>query len=145
MEPVRNKTNNACSVLLIDDERRFTDFLQEYVSQQFAGICLLVCNDPLKALPLLQSGAHDLILIDLEMPVLDGGKLLRFALQAGVDRNRIILLSSHDATNLHRLYPSGSCLAVLNKFEHGQREVLAMVFESLCAKISGRLYAYTDC
>lgn len=133
-----------CSVLLIDDEPHFTDYLQRYVSHRFAGICLMVCNDPFRALPLLQSGQHDLILIDLEMPVLDGGKLLCFALQAGVDRNRIILLSSHDATTMHLLYPTGSCLAVLNKFEIRQREVLDMVFTSLSSKAEGRLHAHID-
>lgn len=124
-------------VLLIDDEIAFTDYLKGYVARRYPGICMVVSNNPLEALKLLQVNIYDLVLIDIEMPVIDGVKLLNFAFQAGIERNRIVMLSGHTADYLHKVCPTGSCLAVLNKFEMRQREVLDMIFSSLSAK-SGR-------
>ena len=121
-------------ILLIDDETAFTDYLKGYVDRQYPGINMTVCNDPLKALRLLQQNSYDLVLIDVEMPVIDGRKLLHFSQQAGVERSRIVMLSGHTADYLHEICPAGSCLAVLNKFETRQREVLDMIFRSLSSK-----------
>ena len=123
-----------CQVLLIDDEIAFTEYLKGYVARQYPGINMAACNDPLEALRLLQQNSYALILIDVEMPVMDGRKLLKFSLQAGIEPSRIIMLSGHTADYLHKVCPAGSCLAVLNKFEIRQREVLDMVFTSLSAK-----------
>jgi CheY-like chemotaxis protein len=126
-------------ILLIDDETVFTDYLKGYVGRQYPGISMTVCNDPLQALRLLQQNSYDLVLIDIEMPVMDGRKLLRFSQQAGVERSRIVMLSGHTADHLHEICPVGSCLAVLNKFETRQREVLDMIFASLSAKSEGMI------
>jgi hypothetical protein len=74
------------------------------------------------------------VLIDLEMPALDGMKIFRYALGAGVDKNRIVILSGRDADYLHEHFPMGTCLAVLNKFEAKQKAVLDMIFSSLQRK-----------
>jgi hypothetical protein len=72
------------------------------------------------------------------MPEMDGNKIIKFAIEMGISRSRIILLSSHDADYLHRHFPMGTCLAVLNKYEAGQKAVLDMIFNSLQRKVSGR-------
>jgi CheY-like chemotaxis protein len=77
------------------------------------------------------------MIIDLEMPHLDGGKLLKYAAETGLNKNKIILLSSHDADYLHAHFPMGTCLAVLNKYEAGQKAVLDMIFRSLEKKAAG--------
>jgi two-component SAPR family response regulator len=79
----------------------------------------------------------DLLIVDLEMPRMNGNKIIAYAIDVGIDRNRIILISSHDANYLHEHFPMGTCLAVLNKFEAGQKAVLDMIFNSLQKKISG--------
>ena len=96
-----------------------------------------VCNNPVAALQRIKAGGYDLMLIDLEMPSLDGMKLLSFATQAGMDKNRIVILSGRDANFLHELCPMGTCLAVLNKFEARQKAVLDMIFSSLQKKVGG--------
>lgn len=89
-----------------------------------------MCDDPLKGLAAIRDDL-DLLLIDLEMPGIDGGKLLSYATGKGISRNRIIILSGHDAEYLHKRFPMGNCLAVLNKYEARQKEVLDMVFRSI--------------
>jgi DNA-binding response OmpR family regulator len=121
-------------ILLIDDDPAFTRFLSEYIAENYPLLQVDVCNNPMSALHSIKSGGYDLMLIDLEMPAMDGLKLLKFAVSAGMDKNRIVILSGRDADFLHGICPMGTCLAVLNKFEARQKSVLDMVFNSLNRK-----------
>ena len=118
------------TILLIDDDTAFLKLLEEYVSERFPGLHVLTCSDPLKCLVSI-TGDLDLLIIDLEMPGLDGAKVLSYAVSKGVDKNRIVILSGRKADYLHERFPMGSCLAVLNKYEGEQRKVLDMIFSAL--------------
>lgn len=124
-------------ILLIDDDRAFTDFLSGYIRDTYPLLQVEICNNPLAALHCINSGDYDLMLLDLEMPTMDGLKLLSFATETGMDKNRIVILSGRDAEFLHKLCPMGTCLAVLNKFEARQKAVLDMIFSSLQKKAGG--------
>ncbi len=117
-------------ILLIDDDATFLKLLREYVAEHYPLLSVRTCDDPVKCLTTITQEL-DLLLIDLEMPGLDGAKVLAYAVSKGLNRNRIIILSGRDAEYLHERFPLGSCLAVLNKFEGRQRSVLDMIFESL--------------
>jgi DNA-binding response OmpR family regulator len=125
-------------ILLIDDDPAFTNFLAGYIHDAYPLLQVDICNNPVTALSSIRDGGYDLMLIDLEMPTMDGLKLLSFATQAGMDKNRVIILSGRDADFLHELCPMGTCLAVLNKFEVRQKTVLDMIFGSLSKKAAGR-------
>ena len=118
------------NILLIDDDDAFLAFLEEYVEERYPDLHITTCSDPVKCLINI-TGDLDLLLVDLEMPGLDGSKILAYAVSRGLNRNRIIILSGHDADYLHDRFPMGSCLAVLNKFEGKQKDVLDMIFKSL--------------
>jgi CheY-like chemotaxis protein len=120
-------------ILLIDDDAAFLKLLEEYVQEHYPGLDILTCNDPIKCLVSITDDL-DLLLVDLEMPGLDGSKILSYATSKGLSKNRIVILSGRDADYLHQRFPMGSCLAVLNKFEGGQRDVLDMIFRSLQQK-----------
>lgn len=125
-------------ILLIDDDRAFTEFLAGYIHNAYPLLQVDICNSPVTALNSIKAGGYDLLLIDLEMPAMDGLKLLSFATQTGMDKNRVVILSGRDADFLHDLCPMGTCLAVLNKFEARQKTVLDMIFSSLSRKTAGR-------
>jgi CheY-like chemotaxis protein len=125
-------------ILLIDDDQAFTEFLAGYIHGAYPLLRVDICNSPVTALNSIMAGGYELLLIDLEMPAMDGLKLLSFATQAGMDKNRVVILSGRDADFLHDLCPMGTCLAVLNKFEARQKTVLDMIFNSLSKKIAGR-------
>jgi CheY-like chemotaxis protein len=120
-------------ILLIDDDAAFLKLLEEYVEERYPGLHVLTCNDPIKCLVFITEDL-DLLLVDLEMPGLDGAKILSYATSRGLSKNRIVILSGRDAEYLHQRFPLGSCLAVLNKFEGKQRDVLDMIFNSLQKK-----------
>ena len=120
-------------LLLIDDDLVFIKFLTSYIGERFPKLEILTCSDSIKALSLINADL-DLLLLDLEMPKLDGSKLLSYAIEKGVDKRRIIILSARDADYLHERFPMGRCLAVLNKHEVRQKAVLDMVFDALQKK-----------
>jgi CheY-like chemotaxis protein len=124
-------------VLLIDDDETFLKLLEKYVAERYPGLTVLTCNDPIKCLASITEDL-DLLLIDLEMPGLDGSKILSYAVSKGVSKNRVIILSGHDADYLHNRFPMGSCLAVLNKYEGQQENVLDMIFSALQQKSMGK-------
>jgi CheY-like chemotaxis protein len=93
------------------------------------------CTNPVQALGLIKGQDFDLLLVDLEMPTLDGAKIFKYATDSGIDKNRIVILSGRDADYLHEHFPLGTCLAVLNKYEARQKTVLDMIFSSLQKKL----------
>jgi DNA-binding response OmpR family regulator len=120
-------------IIVIDDDRLFLEFLTNYVSERYPKLEILAYNNSLQGLAQINADL-DLLLLDLEMPNLDGSKLLAYAIEKGVDKRRIIILSGRDADYLHECFPMGQCLAVLNKTEVRQKAVLDMVFDSLQKK-----------
>lgn len=120
-------------IVIIDDDQHFLDFFSDYIREAYPLLEIISFNDPVKSLPSL-SADIDLLLIDLEMPGLDGTKILSYACQRGIDKSKIIMLSGHDAEYLHEKIPMGRCLAVLNKHEARQKEVLDMIFAALQKK-----------
>ena len=120
-------------IVIIDDDQHFLDFFVGYVREGYPLLEISAYNDPIKSLAAIDKDV-DLLLIDLEMPGLDGTKLLRYACEKGIGKSKIIILSGHEADYLHERIPMGKCLAVLNKHEARQKEVLDMVFSALQKK-----------
>lgn len=123
------------TILIIDDNEAFLELVRAYVHDHYPRLNVLTCDDPVRCLTSITNDL-DLLLIDLEMPGLDGAKVLAYATSKGVDKKRIIIFSGRDADYLHKRFPMGSCLAVLNKFEVQQQAVLDMIFSSLQEKSS---------
>ena len=121
------------NILLIDDDASFLELLEDYVADNYPSLHVATCSDPIKCLVHITPDL-DLLLLDLEMPNLDGSKVLSYALSKGLNKNRIVIVSGHDADYLHDRFPMGTCLAVLNKFEGRQKRVLDMIFKSLHLK-----------
>lgn len=124
-------------ILIIDDDAAFLNFLSSYIREFYPVLDVETCTNPLKALSAMKKKKIDLLLVDLEMPMLDGTKIFKYATEAGIDKNRIVILSGRDADYLHEHFPMGTCLAVLNKYEAKQKAVLDMIFSSMQRKAAG--------
>lgn len=120
-------------ILIIDDDRLFLEYLSDYVRDRYPNLEILAYDKALQGLAQINADL-DLLLLDLEMPNMDGSKLLAYAAEKGLDRRRIIILSGRDADYLHKCFPMGQCLAVLNKHEARQKAVLDMIFNALHKK-----------
>jgi len=120
----------VAKILIIDDNQTFLDSLRGHIVENYPALQVVTCDDPIKSLTAI-TPELDLLLLDLEMPGMDGGKLLNFAVERGVPKGRIIILSGRDADYLHEKFPMGECLAVLNKNEAKQTTVFNMILAAL--------------
>ena len=121
-------------IVLVDDATPYAEAWRSTLTERYGEkITFEAYQDPLKAIPALGPDV-DLLLVDLEMPVLDGRKLLAVATARGVTARRIVILSGHDADELHRLFPAASCLAVINKTEPQQQSAFLMILDSIVRK-----------
>lgn len=121
-------------ILIVDDDAPFVEALKEKIQALYPLLEVETCTDPFQALIILKRETVDLLLVDLEMPLLDGTKIVNFAVSLGLDKNRIVILSGRDSDYLHEQFPMGTCLAVLNKYEAKQKAVLDMIFSSMQRK-----------
>lgn len=121
------------TILIVDDDRLFLAYLSDYIRERCPNLEVITCDDPFRGLAAINEDI-DLLLLDLEMPGMDGRKLLSYARGKGIDKGHIIILSGHDADYLHDCIPMGECLAVMNKHEARQKAVLDMIFDSLQQK-----------
>ena len=87
-------------------------------------------TDPVEAVKQLGSDIH-LLLLDWEMPDMDGVEVLAAAREAGVDLKRIIVTSSHPADRLHEVFDDTGCLAVIEKAEPAQQAAFMMILDSI--------------
>ena len=86
--------------------------------------------DPREAVEHLGDDIH-LMLLDWEMPGMDGMEVLQAARRAGVDLKRIIITSSHPADLLHEVFDDTGCLAVIEKAEPEQQAAFMMILDSI--------------
>ena len=121
-------------ILIVDDDAPFLQTLRAQIQSLYPLLDVEACTDPFQALAILKREAVDLLLVDLEMPGLDGSKIFSFAVSIGMDKNRIVILSGRDSDYLHEQFPMGTCLAVLNKYEAKQKAVLDMILSSMQRK-----------
>lgn len=121
-------------ILIIDDDEAFLTILSRYIQDYYPLLQVETCANPVRALATIRGKDLDLLLVDMEMPTLDGAKIFKYATDSGIDKNRIVILSGRDSDYLHEQFPLGTCLAVLNKYEARQKTVLDMIFSSLQKK-----------
>jgi len=118
-------------IVIVDDQPAFCSLWRSYFKETYGEEAAVETYvDALRALPRIDPSIS-LLMLDLEMPSLDGRKLLDLAVRKGVDPHRIVIVSGRDAEDLHRLFPRGSCLAVINKEEPAQQEAFRMIVASV--------------
>ncbi len=126
MKPARKR------IVIVDDSDAACEMFRETLVDRFGAdrVSVETYVTPINALSRIDDSI-DLLVVDLEMPHIDGKKFLEFAAEKGVSRHRIIVVSGRDAEELHRIFPPGACLAVMNKTEPKQREAFKMILDSI--------------
>lgn len=64
-----------CSILVIDDEKGILDFMQKALSE--FGYNVEVAEDGFKGIQKFDKGEFDIVITDMEMPILDGRGVVR--------------------------------------------------------------------
>ena len=122
-------------IMIVDDYKPFCIMWADFFASNYPGKAIIeIFTNPFSALPHLSSDIS-LLLVDYEMPLIKKKKFLNYATNKGVDKNRIIVASGRDSNHLHKEFPQGSCLAVINKDDPVQNQVFLMIVDSIMRKI----------
>lgn len=121
-------------VVIVDDSVAFCDLWSNIMEERYGEVAAVeTYKHPYDALPKIDESI-DLLIVDLEMPGMDGQKFCAYARQKGVPPKRIIVTSSHHADELHRRFRIGEAIAVINKTEPKQQEAFLMILDSIMRK-----------
>jgi DNA-binding response OmpR family regulator len=82
-------------VLIVEDAPVIRDALIELLEHW--GLVTEACDDGLKALQLLEAGAFDLVLLDLNLPSLDGLEVCRRLRRLPINQPLVLMLTARDS------------------------------------------------
>ena len=118
-------------VVIVDDSPAFCDLWSNFIAERYADVAQVErYTHPYDALPKIDASI-DLLIVDLEMPGMDGKKFVDYARQKGLSARRIVVTSSHSADELHQRFRIGETIAVINKTEAKQQEAFLMILDSV--------------
>jgi len=118
-------------VVIVDDSASYCDLWSNFMLERYPQTAAVeTYGHPYDALPKIDDSI-DLLIVDLEMPGMDGKKFVDYARQKGVPARRIVVTSSHSADELHQRFRIGETIAVINKTEAKQQEAFLMILDSI--------------
>jgi CheY-like chemotaxis protein len=118
-------------VVIVDDSVSYCDLWSNFILERYADLVDLESySHPYDALPKIDD-TIDLLIVDLEMPGMDGKKFVDYARQKNVPARRIVVTSSHSADELHERFRIGETIAVINKTDPKQQEAFLMILDSV--------------
>lgn len=118
-------------VLVVDDSPVQCAYWRRMLEKRYGSkVAVETYIDPNAAIEVLRPDIH-LMLLDWEMPVLDGQAVVSHARASGMNLKRIIVTSSHPADELHRVFDSTGCLAVIEKADPEQQAAFLMILDSI--------------
>jgi CheY-like chemotaxis protein len=118
-------------VVIVDDSVSYCDLWSNFMLERYPEVAKVeTYSHPYDALPKIDASI-DLLIVDLEMPGMDGKKFVDYARAKGVSPRRIVVTSSHSADELHQRFRIGETIAVINKTEAKQQEAFLMILDSV--------------
>ena len=118
-------------IVIVDDSPAYGDLWSNFIAERYPKVANVeTYSHPYDALPKIDASI-DLLIVDLEMPGMDGKKFVDYARQKGLSERRIVVTSSHSADELHQRFRIGECIAVINKTEAKQQEAFLMILDSV--------------
>jgi CheY-like chemotaxis protein len=118
-------------IVIVDDSSSYCDLWSNFILERYQDIAQIeTYTHPYDALPKIDD-TIDLLIVDLEMPGMDGKKFVEYARLKGLSPRRIVVTSSHSADVLHQRFRIGETIAVINKTEPKQQEAFLMILDSV--------------
>jgi CheY-like chemotaxis protein len=118
-------------IVIVDDSASYCDLWSNFILDRYQDVANIESyTHPYDALPKIDDQI-DLLIVDLEMPGMDGKKFVEYARMKGLPARRIVVTSSHSADVLHQRFRIGETIAVINKTEPKQQEAFLMILDSV--------------
>ena len=117
--------------MVVDDSKLQCAVWRKLLEERYRDrIAVETYTDPAEAVLGMAPDIH-LLLLDWEMPKMDGKEVLAAAKEAGVNLKRGIITSGHPADRLHEEFDDSGCLAVIEKTEPEQQAAFLMILDSI--------------
>lgn len=121
-------------VVIVDDSSAYCELWSGFIRDRYPdAVAVESYKHPYDALPKIDANI-DLLIVDLEMPAMDGKKFVDYARQKGLPAQRIVVTSSHSAEELHERFRIGETIAVINKTDPKQQDAFLMILDSIMKK-----------
>lgn len=121
-------------IVIVDDSASYCDLWSNFILDRYQDAATIeTYTHPYDALPRIDDSI-DLLIVDLEMPGMDGKKFVEYARAKGLSPRRIVVTSSHSSDVLHQRFRIGETIAVINKTEPKQQEAFLMILDSIMRK-----------
>jgi CheY-like chemotaxis protein len=118
-------------IVIVDDSPAYRDLWSNFMAERYSDTARVESYaHPYDALPKIDASI-DLLIVDLEMPGMDGKKFVDYATQKGVSARKIVVTSSHSSEELHERFKIGETIAVINKTDSRQQEAFLMILDSV--------------
>jgi len=125
------KDDRPRRVVVIDDSQIQCAVWKRLLEGRYGDrVAVETYTDPREGVEALDPELH-LLLLDWEMPYMDGKEVLEAARGIGVNLKRLIITSSHPADLLHEEFDDTGCLAVIEKAEPEQQAAFMMILDSI--------------
>ena len=110
---MRTNLTKKPTIVLVDDHLIFRQGLKSLITFENIGTVISEASDGIEFLNLLTISPPDLVIMDIEMPVLNGLEATRQAILANPDLKILILTMLNDKTNYQELVNAGAMGFVL--------------------------------
>ena len=94
------------NILLLEDDILFSESLEDFLSE--AGFCVDICNDGEYALQMSYEKNYDLLLLDINVPKLNGFEVLQNIREQNNDTPAIFLTSFKDKESVLKGFDKGA-------------------------------------
>lgn len=126
-----SQSKKSRRVLVVDDSKIQCAIWKRLLLDRYGDRAQIeTYTDPVEAVAQMRPDVH-LLLLDWEMPEMDGIEVFGKARAAGVNPKRIIITSSYPANMLHEKFDPLGCLAVIEKAEPEQHSAFLMILDSI--------------
>jgi CheY-like chemotaxis protein len=107
-------------LLLVDDDPALLEALSGTIQSRLGQCSLDTCDSGMKALDLVRSNGYDTIIVDVNMPKMDGLKLLSAVKQLRPDTPVLMMTAYADDTIMAQAFEAGALDFLAKPFDRGE-------------------------
>jgi len=107
----------AFSLLIVEDDHAACDIISRMVALRFPGCTIYTADDGRKGLELFKEHTPDVVITDVNMPVMDGFELAREIRSINANATYIVLTAYTDQSILEKFERIGYCAYLLKPID----------------------------
>jgi YesN/AraC family two-component response regulator len=101
------------SLLIVEDDKAASKIIANLIGMEFPGCTIYTADNGITGLELFKEYAPDIVITDVNMPVMDGVELARAIRSINADATYIVLTAYSDNTVFEKFREIGVCAYLL--------------------------------